>query len=99
MVINGHKNNYLNEIVYPCNDLIILELEPKQSEQTIDFVDFYQQVKGIIFTTSNNPKDINECYQYEANSYIVKPIDFTRFKHDIQTILDYWFAVTTLPNC
>ncbi|MBK1990674.1 response regulator [Sphaerospermopsis aphanizomenoides BCCUSP55] len=53
----------------------------------------------VIFTTSNNPKDINECYQYGANSYIVKPIDFTRLKHDIQTILDYWFAVTTLPNC
>jgi CheY-like chemotaxis protein len=53
----------------------------------------------VVFTTSNNPKDIEECYQYGVNSYIVKPIDFDRLKRDIQTMLDYWFEVTTLPDC
>ncbi|MBK1990675.1 GAF domain-containing protein [Sphaerospermopsis aphanizomenoides BCCUSP55] len=39
---------HFNGTAHGCNDLIILELEPKQCEQTTDFVDFYQQVRGII---------------------------------------------------
>jgi CheY-like chemotaxis protein len=52
----------------------------------------------VVFTTSNNPKDIEDCYQYGANSYIVKPIDFAQLKRGVQTLLDYWFEVTTLPD-
>lgn len=50
----------------------------------------------VVFTTSNNPKDIEDCYQYGVNSYIVKPINFAQLKRDIQTLVDYWFEVTTL---
>lgn len=53
----------------------------------------------VVFTTSNNPKDIEECYQYGVNSYIIKPIDFTQLKQDIQILINYWFEVTTLPDC
>lgn len=53
----------------------------------------------VVFTTSNNPKDIEECYQYGVNSYIVKPINFAQLKRDVQMLIDYWFAVTTLPDC
>lgn len=52
----------------------------------------------VVFTTSNNPKDIEDCYKYGVNSYIVKPINFAQLKRDIQTLLDYWFEVTTLPT-
>jgi CheY-like chemotaxis protein len=53
----------------------------------------------VVFTTSNNPKDVEDCYQFGVNSYIVKPIDFEQLKRDIQMLVDYWFEVTTLPNC
>lgn len=53
----------------------------------------------VVFTTSNNPKDIEECYQYGVNSYIVKPIDFAQLKLKVQTLVDYWFELTTLPDC
>jgi CheY-like chemotaxis protein len=48
----------------------------------------------VVFTTSNNPKDLADCYQYGVNSYIVKPINFAQLKQDIQTLVDYWFEVT-----
>ena len=57
-----------------------------------------KSIAVVVFTTSNNPKDIEECYQYGANSYIVKPIDFDRLKRDIQTLVNYWFQVTALPE-
>lgn len=52
----------------------------------------------VVLTTSNNPQDVEDCYQYGVNSYIVKPINFAKLKQDIQTIVDYWFEVTTLPS-
>lgn len=53
----------------------------------------------VVFTTSNNPKDIGDCYQYGVNSYIVKPINFAQLKRDVQMLVEYWFEVTTLPDC
>ncbi|WP_427156773.1 response regulator [Aliinostoc sp. HNIBRCY26] len=52
----------------------------------------------VVFTTSNNPKDIEDCYKYGVNSYIVKPINFAQLKLDVQMLVDYWFDLTTLPN-
>lgn len=57
-----------------------------------------KKIPVVVFTTSNNPKDIEDCYQYGVNSYIVKPIDFAQLKRDIQTLVEYWFEVTMLPN-
>lgn len=58
----------------------------------------FKTIPIIVFTTSNNPHDIEDCYQYGVNSYIIKPIDFAKLKRDIQTIVSYWFEVTTLPS-
>jgi two-component system, response regulator len=47
----------------------------------------------IVFTSSNEAKDRNECYLSGANSYIVKPLDadcFSRFVADIKT---YWLMM------
>ncbi|MDQ2096260.1 MAG: response regulator [Tychonema bourrellyi B0820] len=52
----------------------------------------------VVFTTSNNPKDIEDCYQFGVNSYMIKPINFAQLKRDVQLLVDYWFEVTTLPD-
>ncbi|MFQ4138577.1 response regulator [Nodosilinea sp. PGN35] len=57
-----------------------------------------KEIPIVIFTTSSNPQDIEDCYQYGVNSYIIKPINFAQLKRDVQVIVDYWFVVTTLPS-
>jgi CheY-like chemotaxis protein len=57
-----------------------------------------KSIPVVVFTTSSNPKDIEDCYQYGANSYIVKPINFVQLKRYVQMLVDYWFEVTTLPE-
>ena len=52
----------------------------------------------VIFTTSNNPKDIEACYRQGVNSYIVKPMNFSRLKRSIQILIEYWFDTTILPT-
>ena len=85
-------------------DLILLDLnlpgiDGRQVLRNIKQDAKLRSIPVVVFTTSNNPKDIEECYQYGVNSYIVKPIDFAQLKQDIFTLINYWFEVTTLPDC
>lgn len=95
--------NYSDNESTPGPSLIILDINlPK-----IDGLEVLRQIKQddklkkipiVVFTTSSNPKDIKNCYQYGVNSYIVKAINFAQLKQDIQLLMDYWFKVTMLPD-
>lgn len=52
----------------------------------------------VIFTTSSNPKDMQDCYHLGVSRYIVKPIDYDQLKRDIQFLIDYWVEVTNPPE-
>lgn len=52
----------------------------------------------VVFTTSSDPKDIETCYRYGVNSYLVKPMDVGQLKTSICVLVTYWFEVAMLPN-
>ncbi|MCC5629292.1 response regulator [Nostoc sphaeroides CHAB 2801] len=86
----------------PRPGLIVLDLnlpgtDGREVLRRIKQDDNLKMIPVVVFTTSNNPKDIEVCYQYGVNSYIVKPINFVQLKRDIQMLVEYWFEVTTLP--
>ena len=56
-----------------------------------------KSIPVVIFTTSSNPRDIEACYQYGVNGYIIKPVDVNELKRTIQVFLSYWLEVNTLP--
>jgi CheY-like chemotaxis protein len=95
--------SYVNPESAPRPGLIVLDLnlpgtDGREVLRRIKQDDTLKTIPVIVFTTSNNPKDIEECYRYGANSYIIKPINFAKLKQDIQTVVDYWFQVTILPD-
>jgi CheY-like chemotaxis protein len=99
----GRTGSYAAPQKIPRPGMIILDLnlpgtDGREVLRRIKEDRHLRTIPVVVFTTSDNPKDIEICYQYGANSYIVKPIDFTQLKRDIQTLVDYWFEVTTLPN-
>jgi two-component system response regulator len=47
----------------------------------------------IIFTSSDDAKDRNECSLLGANSYIVKPLDADRFSRFVADIASYWLTM------
>ena len=49
----------------------------------------------IVLTSSNEEKDINTAYEFGANSYLLKPIDYGEFLNLVQVIVNYWFGI----NC
>lgn len=52
----------------------------------------------VVLTTSANPHDVDLCYRYGANSYIVKSVDFERLRHSLERLTAYWFEVVTLSE-
>lgn len=51
-----------------------------------------------VMTSSKQQRDMVECYQRGANSYIQKPIEFDQFQRTINDLGYYWLTVNqTLP--
>jgi CheY-like chemotaxis protein len=54
-------------------------------------------IPTIILTTSNNPKDVRDCYRMGCNSYLIKAIEFQVFKQEIGILIHYWLDTVILP--
>ena len=51
----------------------------------------------VVLTTSDEEKDLVQCYNGGANSYIRKPVDFIRFSEAIQQLKVYWLLLNESP--
>jgi two-component system, response regulator len=51
----------------------------------------------IIFSSSEEEKDLINSYSQGANSYIRKPVDFDQFVSTIQQLSFYWLALNEAP--
>ncbi|SDM23633.1 two-component system, unclassified family, response regulator [Catalinimonas alkaloidigena] len=52
-----------------------------------------KHVPVIVLTSSNQTVDVERAYQSGANSYIVKPVDYTKFSDVIGQLGIYWLGV------
>ena len=52
----------------------------------------------IIFSTSSNSRDIEDCYQLGANSYLTKPIEYAALEEKIRVTIKYWLDAAELPR-
>ncbi|QNH60791.1 response regulator [Hymenobacter sediminicola] len=51
----------------------------------------------IIFSTSSNARDIEDCYKLGANSYLTKPIEYAVLEEKIRLAMHYWLDASELP--
>jgi len=52
----------------------------------------------VILTSSAEEPDIARCYELGANSYIVKPVDFSRFAEAVRSLGLYWLLLNQSPS-
>lgn len=57
-----------------------------------------KQIPVIILTTSADEKDIEECYEQGASTYIQKPVNFEGLVEAVRRIKGYWFGLALLPR-
>ena len=51
----------------------------------------------IILTTSTAESDVRRAYDTGANCFMVKPVDFDRFRRVVAALDEFWFGVARLP--
>jgi CheY-like chemotaxis protein len=83
------------EKITPPPALILLDLNlPKMSG-----IEFLRELRSdaelrelriIVLTSSNEPKDRAAAFEYDVDDYIVKPHSFNEFNEAIATILAFW---------
>lgn len=76
-------------------DIILLDLNmPKLNGleflKTLKTDQFLKLIPTIVFTTSNNDKDIMECYKIGIAGYILKPLKYEDYLIVVKKVLDYW---------
>ena len=96
------EGEYSDVEKYPSPHCVLLDLRlPK-----IDGLEVLRRIKSdnntrktpvVILTTSAADKDIAQSYKYHANSYIVKPMDFSEFESLIDNLGYYWLAWNQNP--
>ncbi|MCL7763578.1 response regulator [Polaribacter sp. Z014] len=76
-------------------DLILLDLNmPKMSG--IEFLSILknnkeiQHIPTVILTTSDNQKDLEECYKIGVSGYVLKPLKYDDYVKKIEAVLSYW---------
>ncbi|WP_417556719.1 response regulator [Mesoflavibacter zeaxanthinifaciens] len=76
-------------------DIILLDLNmPKING--IEFLgilkndEVLKYIPTIILTTSNNQKDLLECYKIGIAGYVIKPLKYEDYVSKIEKVLNYW---------
>jgi two-component system, chemotaxis family, response regulator Rcp1 len=87
----------------PRPGLILLDLNmPKKDGREV-----LAEIKGdeslkliptVILTTSEAEADVVKCFELQANSYLLKPVDLTAFEVLVKSINDFWLTKSRLPQ-
>ena len=88
---------------YPLPSLLIVDLQMPVMNgfDVIRWVrahDTFKSLPIVVLTTSDNLSDVNSAYSLGANSFMVKPVDFTDFVGMGAAVRSYWLWVNTPPR-
>ncbi len=81
----------------PVPNVILLDLRlPKvdglEVLKTVKQDAALKKIPVVILTTSSAESDVARAYEYRANSYLVKPIDFGQFTKMMEDLGFYWLG-------
>ena len=96
------RGKYADRRLFPKPHLMLLDLRlPK-----VDGLDVLKEVKTdevlrpmpvVILTTSDTERDMAMAYEYHANSYVTKPVNFVDFSKLLKDLGFYWLAWNRHP--
>lgn len=67
-------------------DLNMPEMDGYQVLQTLKKSDEFRLIPVVILTTTNDPYEIQRCYELGCNNFVTKPVDSIAFAKTIQSM-------------
>jgi CheY-like chemotaxis protein len=97
-----HRGRYEEMKNSPRPNLILLDLRlPKVDGldvlRTVKETPHLMQIPIVILTSSEAEKDVARAFDYHANSYVVKPLEFKKFTRLMEDIGGYWLGWNMVP--
>lgn len=100
---NGEEAlKYLKDDSNRKPDLILLDI----NMPGMNGIDFLRIIKGnpilksipvVMLATSDDERDITDCFELNVVGYVIKPLDEELFVETIETVARYW-CCSKLPN-
>ncbi len=97
------EGSFADSSRFPSPDLILLDLNmPKKDGREalaeIKGDESLKHIPVVIFSTSQEEKDVLFAYEHQASSFVTKPMSFDGWVSVITTLSRYWFGAAALPG-
>lgn len=86
------------EAVAPLPRVILLDLKLPMVNgleilRRLKAEDRTHNIPVVVLTSSKEDRDLDEAYRLGVNSYIVKPVEFEKFMHAVESVGLYWMLI------
>lgn len=87
----------------PIPQLILLDInmprmDGKELLSAVKADDRLRHIPVVMFTSSESPGDIRECYERHASCYVVKPFNGRKYAEALHDVVNFWSTTSRLPN-
>ena len=98
-----HEGAYADPKSAPRPAIILMDLnlpgtDGREVIQQVKQDDRLKEIPIVAFTTSSNARDIEACYSYGVNSYMLKPMGVALLRETIRELFNYWLKYALLPS-
>ncbi len=96
------RGKYSERKQFPLPHLMLLDLRlPKidglEVLKVVKSDEFLRPMPVVVLTTSDAERDMAMAYEYNANSYVTKPVSFVEFSKLLKDLGFYWLAWNKRP--
>ncbi len=96
------RGAYADKVQHPRPNFVLLDLRLPRVDglevlRIIKTTPHLLRIPVVILTSSDAESDIAKSYDYHANSYIVKPLDFKTFTKLMKELGFYWLGWNAKP--
>jgi CheY-like chemotaxis protein len=89
---------------FPLPQLLLLDLkmQPVSGFDVLPWVrqqPRFQRLPIVMCSTSGFPPDVDRAYQLGANSFVLKPTNFSELVNTLGHLANFWLTQCRLPGC
>jgi CheY-like chemotaxis protein len=85
-LVNPTSPSLAKELIAVFLDLKLPSIDGLELLRRIRATDHLKNLPVIVMTSSNDPKDIEECRRLKVTSYVSKPVSFTTFSKSVADV-------------
>ena len=98
------EGEFADREAHPVPWLVLLDIKmPRRSGLEVvqwmrEQSDPVGSIPVVMFTSSSHAVDVNTAYQFGANSYLVKPENYSQMLSTMNVLKTYWLQLNKLPR-